>query len=399
MKKILALSLSTFALSGCEFGKKSASTDHLREPQSEKIQANSLTLGRDGRLAMIPITAEEVKSVLGTTMGEDYVFPLSSGSIGAGGQAWCGCRSEGTNPHVGQDYINVPGNIQSVAMANGKVVGVGLIDKEGSCGYAVEIIDGLQVLWRYLHMNFPLVKTGDFVKKGQLLGTHSKYPRPGGGCGTGAHLHLERRWLGELPGQFGSRSCPGSQLINCNADPVSPLKDKPQIGKNLSTPPPKPANIDTRPICDFNQPESSVVREVPSPGGRIPSFANSYLNNFKADIHLVSAQKNRFVVRIGKVTLFNSNQESDLKNRCGLDLETGAKESCITRWELQVTNDAGEWKSVFNDQNVRNLPLRLVANYCLPADTTKFPSKYRIIATTEGKRTLIQDGEFTAVKK
>ena len=399
---------SRYALIGLVAALAACKHEAAREPQSEKLPKNSLDLskGSDDRVNMIPLAAQKVRESLGSTAPKEYVFPLQEAlpktektPKGSVGSAWCECRGIGTSPHIGQDYIQVPGKIKSVAVSNGLVVGVGY-DRE--CGTTVEVVDGNEVLWRYLHINDKaLVKIGDLVKRGQAIGVHGQYPKPDGKCGSGPHLHLERRWDGSLPPKgFARRSkgnaCPRQTTIECYADPLTPLKDQPVIG-SIAKVVPVPRK-DPRPSCDMTQPSPQSVKEAPVPGGRIPAYVNSFLSEIKVKIQLTSAQDDRLLIHIPKFALINNDGVNESKNICGVEADN-PKDSCVVRWELQAKTDAGDWKSVIVEQNTRNQPLFFKANYCWPADAVKAPWKYRLIATTETGRKLVTEGEIPAITR
>jgi murein DD-endopeptidase MepM/ murein hydrolase activator NlpD len=150
------------------------------------------------------------------TPSSEFVFPVLAGSLGS---AWCACRSIGTSPHVGQDMIDGGvGTQKSIAISNGVVKKV---TYDASCGWSVTFQDSMGADWRYVHLNQPSVKLGQIVPRGTILGINQDYPKAG--CGTGAHLHLERR----SPGQWGSaeefRTCQYGRQT-CYFNPNAPLQ-------------------------------------------------------------------------------------------------------------------------------------------------------------------------------
>lgn len=145
-----------------------------------------------------------------------YVFPVVSGTFGS---AWCTCRSIGTSPHVGQDIIdNGVGSQRSIAMSNGQVVGMTF---DSACGWRVQFKDSMGAVWHYVHLNKPFVAESQIVPRGTVLGINGDYPTAG--CGSGPHLHLERR----SPGVFGSpeefRTCQYG-ATTCYYNPRSPIE-------------------------------------------------------------------------------------------------------------------------------------------------------------------------------
>jgi murein DD-endopeptidase MepM/ murein hydrolase activator NlpD len=157
------------------------------------------TVDRGGGTLPAP-TGDSQRRLFEATPLSEYVFPVISGDFGS---MWCVCRSVGTSPHVGQDINGASGIPEvSVAMSNGVVLDVSF---DSACGWSVWFEDSHQSTWRYLHLNQPRVRVGQVVARGQALGAHADYPQAS--CGTGPHLHLERR----SPGVHGSpeefRSC------------------------------------------------------------------------------------------------------------------------------------------------------------------------------------------------
>ena len=145
-----------------------------------------------------------------------YVFPVVSGSFGS---AWCTCRGIGTSPHVGQDIIDGGvGTQRSIAMSNGQIVGMSF---DSSCGWRVQFKDSMGSIWHYVHLNKHLVSESQIVPRGTVLGVNSDYPKAG--CGSGPHLHLERR----SPGFYGSaeefRTCQYG-ATSCYYNPKPPIE-------------------------------------------------------------------------------------------------------------------------------------------------------------------------------
>jgi murein DD-endopeptidase MepM/ murein hydrolase activator NlpD len=89
--------------------------------------------------------------------------------------------------HQGLDF-RVPSGTSVAAINRGRVILARPLFFEGNC---VVIDHGQGLLTLYLHLSKFLVKEGDDVEKGQLIGLSG-----GTGRATGPHLHLAVRWQG-----------------------------------------------------------------------------------------------------------------------------------------------------------------------------------------------------------
>ena len=151
------------------------------------------------------------------TPASSYVFPVMAGKMGS---SWCVCRSIGTSPHVGQDLVDGGvGTQKSVALSNGKIQKVSF---DPACGWSVMFQDSMGSDWRYVHLNEPYVKVGQVVARGSVLGINRDYPKEG--CGTGAHLHLERRSSGRWGSAEEFATCQYGRQ-SCYYNPVTPLRN------------------------------------------------------------------------------------------------------------------------------------------------------------------------------
>lgn len=128
--------------------------------------------------------------------GGKYCYPLKNTSKPGMTSRWCQYRNIGTSPHVGTDFVDWDWDKEmwSQAIADGTISEV---TYQGGCGWDVWLKDVNGATWRYLHCDKPLVNGGQRVKAGTTLCKHDKYPI---GCGSGAHLHLERYSGGSYPG-------------------------------------------------------------------------------------------------------------------------------------------------------------------------------------------------------
>jgi murein DD-endopeptidase MepM/ murein hydrolase activator NlpD len=97
----------------------------------------------------------------------------------------------GSNPHVGVDFAIRVGTSTHV-IRDGKAKQVVWESGVYGCYVMVEHDDGYLSL--YAHLSKPLVKTGDVVKCGDIIGlSGGAVGAPGSGKTTGPHLHFEVR--------------------------------------------------------------------------------------------------------------------------------------------------------------------------------------------------------------
>lgn len=189
-----------------------------------------------------------------------YVFPLPSGVYTS---QWCVCRNVGSSPHIGQD-IGIRGSSQSVAISDVVVEDVTFSE---TCGYSVSLRDGGNAIWRYLHLNKPLVSVGQRLASGQKIGTHANYPSAD--CGTGPHLHLERLAPGMFADSEKIKQCDSSGAKSCHYDPILPFRTfqavaaAPMLTTALSQTATcsssQPEAVETEPFSNKSQKSSTVV--------------------------------------------------------------------------------------------------------------------------------------------
>lgn len=129
---------------------------------------------------------EVLESLLATKKIEEDTFvagrPVAKG--------WISSRyGRRTDPFTGKTAFH--GGIDFAAKAGTEIVSVaaGVVtraSKDRAYGYMVEINHGLGYVTRYAHNKANLVKVGDVVKKGQIIGLVGSTGRS-----TGAHVHFE----------------------------------------------------------------------------------------------------------------------------------------------------------------------------------------------------------------
>lgn len=367
---IAALLLGTFACRDKED----------REPQSDAT-------------AQIDIPSTLARQGLTVTRYEDYVVPLTSGAMGS---PWCGCRSVGTTPHVGQDFTGPQGQMKSIAMANAVVDTVRL---DGNCGWSVYIKDGLGFMWRYLHLNKPDLREGQVVRRGQLIGLHTDFTYSS--CLQGAHLHLERLSSGALNDAVGYNVCSNARK-KCNFDPRPPFEGKHPIAKPLTAAQSQTSAVSddedsSRPYCDSTQPAApnAPANIATTSEGVLDTSIKGVIQRLEPSVQFLKARGNRIMVQIPTVKIVADGPSGiAAMNYCGLvDEQVPPEESCVTRWEFQVLDSRNEWRRIFTNQGVRNIPLQMNSAYCLPTEASASgPWRYRIVALTEADRTIVSEG-------
>jgi hypothetical protein len=218
--------------------------------------------------------------------------------------------------------------------------------------------------WRYLHLNANNWQIGNTITKGTIIGTHSTYPIPGQ-CGSGPHLHLERRSAGGFRDsevfktcQFGTKSC--------NYDPNKPF---PGAGKNALV------HLLTNPVIEQAASAFVVpVREM-SAGSckRDPAMYPRATNRTLADYRL-SGNGSRGGVKVAYDTL-EAGDYTQLQLAAVLgdnaNNQCGAGQNCLVSWQVLAETETG-LKRVFFDASLRNRKARVISaeQLCLPADAT-----------------------------
>jgi hypothetical protein len=191
------------------------------KPESEKPESEKPESEKPG---FVPRQLDQ--SAPGVSLGS-YVRPaFQDAQKTNSSQAWCSCRESCSvcvsKPHVGQDFNSQKEPDRSLAISNGTIKEIGLLSS--SCGYFILFEDSMGAQWYILHANKPTdLSEGQVVPRASLLGIHSQYPS--GGCGSGAHIHLERRTSGKHEGAARSKDC-GRGTKSCYFDPISVFEGK-----------------------------------------------------------------------------------------------------------------------------------------------------------------------------
>lgn len=289
----------------------------------------------------------------------NYIIPMNNGVAYSGDFSWCVCRDIGTSPHIGQDW-NASGFEASRAVANGKIVDKTFVS---GCGHYLLLEDATGARWRYLHLNANDWQIGDTVRQGEQLGVHGDYPIVGQ-CGSGPHLHLERRSAGGFNDsevfktcQFGTSTCyynPNKPFPGAGAASVVATTAAQSVTEN------------TAPAFNVTVARSHAgkcSRDVDTyPLAEIPAAARATAGTTAQQRNLrVEPQ----IFKEGDVThvALRASIEGNTQNQCG------AGKSCLISWQAYVDTPQGT-KRLFTDAAVRNRPAEVMrdAQLCLPAD-------------------------------
>lgn len=284
-----------------------------------------------------------------------WTFPMPDGGYSSG---WCICRSIGTSPHIGQDVARYSG-MKAVAVKSGTVIDTTF---SSSCGYISYLRDDYGTLWRYVHLNKPVIGDGQRVKAGQLIANISAYPNAS--CGTGPHLHFERRSAGFFKDGATGKSCQNGYR-SCYFDPIKPWRTgyQPPVSAKAS-------NLEApQPISNWNPevlPRTSSCKIAPSDyltieANRLASF--KVVDNGLLD---------------GRMTLRGSNTGQQL-----IQLEGGFRDNssnscrkgqCAVQWELVAERADGSLVQLFFENGVRDTALKRVHEeaYCAVGDSQRY---------------------------
>lgn len=280
-----------------------------------------------------------------------YTYPLPSGVLGSG---WCVCRSVGTSPHIGQDTYTTSGGMRAVAVHSGIVESVTF---DSSCGYFVNLRDDRGALWRYVHLNAPGVAQGARVTNGQQLATISSYPTSA--CGTGPHLHWERRSAGPFADAETGKDC-GQGYRSCYFDPVKPWRTTTAGISSFATAPETkiavaPVTAAAPAAAPAEQAPKLACRNAPSQYARVD--AGKLLSLPRADAAGIRVAL-RWSEREGqRVAVADAAFAGNAANRCDAD---GGR-NCIVSWTLLNQTADGAWRRVFHDPATFNARASRVA--------------------------------------
>jgi len=278
-----------------------------------------------------------------------YQIPMPSGMAFGGGFAWCVCRNVGTSPHIGQDW-NADVAEKSVALANGRI-----IDKSfsSSCGHTLVMRDTGGADWTYRHLNSNAISVNQTVTRGQFLGNHGDFPTSG--CGTGPHLHLERRSAGIFADSARFKSCEAGPEP-CFFDP-----NKPFVAKSLqSAESGELAVSDLASATETLKPAQCRANPAGYPEVDAALFANYPLaGSAVSAVALAQAAGDQRQLTIGAAISGNS------PNSCSAG-------NCLTAMSVIVELNDGTFKRVLHDGSIKNRGAAILAEEanCLPPSAT-----------------------------
>jgi murein DD-endopeptidase MepM/ murein hydrolase activator NlpD len=286
-----------------------------------------------------------------------YVTPMPNGIAYSGDFSWCVCRDIGTSPHIGQDW-NASGVEQSRAVADGTFVDKTFVS---GCGHYLLLEDTSGARWRYLHLNANNWQIGDTITKGTIIGTHGDYPIVGQ-CGSGPHLHLERRSAGGFNDnevfktcQFGTKSC--------NYNPNTPFPGAGTVAAKIM-------QLSSTPVSETLANQFVVAVPAQSAGAcRFDPASYASVNN-KALADFRSGGKLRIAhdtAQNGRYTTLSlaASIDGNTNNECGRG------KNCLVSWQVLAETNSG-LKRLFFDASLRHRKATVVnaEQLCLPADAT-----------------------------
>lgn len=298
------------------------------------------------------------------TGGSTWSFPMPGAAFSSG---WCVCRNIGTSPHIGQDMYTY-GNMRAFAVQDGRIEDVSF---SSSCGYIAMVRDDYGSLWRYVHLNQPYLGQGQRISRGQTLASISAYPKSG--CGSGAHLHFERRSSGAFKDAAAGKSCQNGYR-SCYFDPMKPWRSGGGIS-NQST----ATNFGASEA--YTTSTSCKVETTAYAQMRAAQFSRyKQSTNLQQSISLVEAGDDTFIRANAALNGNTTNQCVDGKD-------------CITAWGLAVKTTDGEYRRVFFDNAVRNQTLEREAEeaFCLPGEIT---GEYIVFARTHSGKHIKVEGRL-----
>ncbi|TQV76698.1 M23 family metallopeptidase [Aliikangiella marina] len=289
-----------------------------------------------------------------------WTFPLPNGYYTSG---WCVCRNIGTSPHIGQDIARSSG-MRAVAVQSGRLVSTTF---SASCGYISILEDDFGTRWRYVHLNQPSVSSGSRVAQSQQLATISQYPRSG--CGSGAHLHFERRTSGYFQDSSTGRSCQNGYRA-CYYDPIKPWRTSANSSQALNTA--KVVNTNWSNL-DIPQDTHCKVPQQQLPRVSTASFEaypTQEASELVIDFNLDKSNESHFNVK----AFLKDNPNNYCKNQ-----------RCIVQWQLISESSDGTLRSVFFHNRVRNIPLVREAKekHCLAQDSIR---NWLLVKDNRGKQ-------------
>lgn len=167
---------------------KTAGLTVAEDYDKDAVGGPLVPLDGEGQFNAVVDELDDALSILGAIKGKAKRFPISNPAPGSDISSSFGVRKDpllGTPAlHAGMDFRATTGTSIRASGA-GEVVNAGW---NGGYGQMVEIDHGNGLHTRYAHMSRVLVKTGDKVSAGDIVGKVGSTGRS-----TGPHLHYEVR--------------------------------------------------------------------------------------------------------------------------------------------------------------------------------------------------------------
>jgi Peptidase family M23 len=290
-----------------------------------------------------------------------YISPMPNGVAYSGDFSWCACRTIGTSPHIGQDW-NASGTETSRAVADGTFVDKTFVS---GCGHYLLLEDTSGARWRYLHLNANTWQIGDTITKGQFIGTHSDYPIPGQ-CGSGPHLHLERRTAGGFRDSEVFKTCQFG-TSSCNYDPNKPFPGAGTVTPKLSAHSSNALTdlVTEKPAAAFIVPvrasSAGTCRRDPSSYASVSTKTLDEYQPRSSGLNVAHATSH---VGTYKQLAISAALSENSSNQC-------SGKNCLVSWQVLAETSQG-LKRLFFDASLRNRKAQVInaEQLCLPADAT-----------------------------
>ncbi len=290
--------------------------------------------------------------------GISYITPMPNGVAYAGDFSWCACRDIGTSPHIGQDW-NAEGAETSRAVADGTFVDKTFV---AGCGHYLLLEDASGARWRYLHLNANSWQIGDTISKGQFIGTHSDFPIPGQ-CGSGPHLHFERRTAGGFRDNEVFKTCQFG-TSSCNFDPNKPFPGAGTIVAKLGA-----DSVTEKPATAFVVPvqasSAGACRRDPSSYVSVNAQTLNEYQLLGSGYNVLKVAHSASQAGTHTQLALAATLTDNAANQCGRG------KNCLVAWQVLAETSQG-LKRLFFDASLRNRKAQIIhaEQLCLPSDAT-----------------------------
>lgn len=366
--------ISAIVMPSCKPHKIEDPKDQRRQPDIK----NPIAAGPLGPIEDTVVKGAPVQSQ--SQPISDFVFPLPGGTFGS---AWCVCRSIGTSPHIGQDITTPAGDQISVSVAEANVTKVAF---DSSCGYSVELVDTNGAKWIYRHCDQPFVSEGSSISTGQKVCKHERWPTSG--CGTGPHLHLERRSASKaIPGdREHGKSCEFG-YNTCYFDPTV-IKKQPHSNNQRSASLASSEASEVNSNIATNELHSSIEHSVSkrrSCQGYGQPLETSLESEIKVGNDLIA--EFNFPEPSEGIRILNYFELRHPKDALGTNIceQSETSQNCLQSFQIFGKEKSLSWVLIAESTGLRNAAIRLdsKSGICINADL----SEILVIAKTpEGKQ-------------